>query len=95
MRPSSEPTTTLGRRPFSTSATFLLRQALRFLTGVYKIKTFELLIGSPPALLVKAPHGAKHGNIVTTVYSAILREIQTKGKDARFKKVERGHFELA
>jgi len=27
-----------------------------------------------------------------TTYSAILREIKTKGKDARFKKTERGHF---
>jgi hypothetical protein len=27
-----------------------------------------------------------------TLYSAILREIQVKGKDARFKKTERGHF---
>ena len=29
-----------------------------------------------------------------TIYSAIIREIATKGKDARFKKVERGKFEL-
>ncbi len=27
-----------------------------------------------------------------TLYSAILREIGTKGKDARFKKTERGKF---
>ena len=27
-----------------------------------------------------------------TLYSAILRELQTKGKDARFKKTERGKF---
>ena len=27
-----------------------------------------------------------------TLYSAILREINAKGKDARFKKTERGHF---
>lgn len=27
-----------------------------------------------------------------TLYSAILREIATKGKDARFKKTERGKF---
>jgi hypothetical protein len=26
------------------------------------------------------------------LYSAILREIQVKGKEARFKKTERGHF---
>ena len=32
----------------------------------------------------KTPHA--------TLYSAILREIQTKGKDARFKKIERGKF---
>jgi hypothetical protein len=28
-----------------------------------------------------------------TLYSAILRELQTKGNDARFKKTERGKFE--
>jgi hypothetical protein len=27
-----------------------------------------------------------------TLYSAILREISTKGKDARFTKIERGKF---
>lgn len=27
-----------------------------------------------------------------TLYSAILREVSAKGKDARFKKVERGQF---
>jgi len=30
-----------------------------------------------------------------TLYSAILREIQNKGKDARFTKVDRGQFTLA
>ena len=29
-----------------------------------------------------------------TLYSAILRECQKKGKDARFKKVDRGRFAL-
>lgn len=32
----------------------------------------------------KTPHA--------TLYSAVLREIQTKGKDSRFKKTERGKF---
>jgi hypothetical protein len=32
----------------------------------------------------KTPHA--------TLYSAILREIDTKGKAARFKKADRGHF---
>jgi hypothetical protein len=30
-----------------------------------------------------------------TLYSALLRELQTKGKDARFKKTERGKFARA
>ena len=30
-----------------------------------------------------------------TIYSSITREIATKGKDARFRKVTRGKFELA
>ena len=30
-----------------------------------------------------------------TIYAAILREIATKGKEARFRKAERGKFELA
>ncbi len=30
-----------------------------------------------------------------TLYSAILREVGAKGKDARFKKTERGKFTLA
>ena len=32
----------------------------------------------------KTPHA--------TLYSAILREIKTKGKESRFKKTDRGHF---
>ena len=32
----------------------------------------------------KTPHA--------TLYSAILREVGTKGKEARFKKTDRGHF---
>jgi hypothetical protein len=35
----------------------------------------------------KTPHA--------TLYSAILREINAQGKDARFKKTERGRFTLA
>jgi hypothetical protein len=30
-----------------------------------------------------------------TLYASILREIKVKGKDARFRKTERGHFTLA
>ena len=37
----------------------------------------------------KSPGGATPH---ATLYSAILREINTKGNEARFKKTERGHF---
>jgi len=32
---------------------------------------------------------------LSTLYAAIIREIAKKGKHARFKKVDRGRFELA
>jgi hypothetical protein len=35
------------------------------------------------------------GNIVTAVYSALIREIKVKGKEARFKKADKGKFALA
>lgn len=37
-------------------------------------------------------HQEVFGTFVTAVYSAILREIQTKGKEARFVKTDRGRF---
>ena len=52
----------------------------------------ELLTGFHPALLLKPPLGAHFGNIVTAVYSAILREIAKQGDKARFKKTDRGQF---
>ena len=33
------------------------------------------------------------GNIVTSVYAAIIREIANKGDNARFRKTDRGQFE--
>jgi hypothetical protein len=39
--------------------------------------------------LWKSPEGKTPDR---TLYAAILREIVTKGKDARFKKTERGKF---
>jgi len=39
-----------------------------------------------------AAQAAHFPNIVHAVYAAILREINTKGDAARFRKVERGQF---
>jgi len=41
--------------------------------------------------LWSSPGGATPG---ATLYSSILREINVKGKDARFKKTDRGQFTL-
>ena len=39
--------------------------------------------------------GLQGNELPGDVYSSILRELQTKGKDARFKKTERGKFMVA
>ena len=41
---------------------------------------------------VLSPSGGTVGNIVNAVYSAIIREIAAKGKDARFRKTGPGLF---
>jgi hypothetical protein len=42
--------------------------------------------------LWSSPGGATPG---ATLYASILRDINTKGTDARFKKTDRGQFALA
>jgi HB1, ASXL, restriction endonuclease HTH domain len=49
----------------------------------------QLIEAMSKAGLWSSPNGATPQ---ATLYSAITREINTKGKDARFKKTERGHF---
>jgi len=44
------------------------------------------------AMLAKGKWETKGKTPAATLYSAILREIQKKGTDARFKKIERGKF---
>ena len=45
-------------------------------------------------MLAKGYWTANGKTPAATIYAAILREIQTKGKDARFKKTDRGLFAL-
>jgi len=53
------------------------------------MNTKEMIDAMAAKKLWKSPGGkTPHA----TLYSAILREINTKGKDARFKKTERGKF---
>jgi len=46
------------------------------------------------AMLAKKLWSTDGKTPAATLYSAILREITTKGSEARFKKTDRGHFTL-
>ena len=50
------------------------------------MKCQEMIEAMAKAKLWSSPHGQTPS---ATLYSAILREINTKGKDSRFKKTER------
>jgi hypothetical protein len=52
----------------------------------------EMVEAMQVAGLWSTPKGATPD---ATLYASILREINAKGKDARFRKTERGHFALA
>jgi hypothetical protein len=47
------------------------------------------------AILAKKLWSTNGKTPAATLYSSILREIQKKGSEARFKKVDRGQFALA
>jgi len=46
-------------------------------------------------ILAKGTWHTKGKTPAATLYSAVIREIAAKGKDARFKKTDRGMFELS
>ena len=54
------------------------------------MRTGEMVATMAEQGLWSSPHGKTPA---ATLYSAILREIEVKGADARFRKVERGKFE--
>lgn len=53
------------------------------------LNTREMLEQMATQKLWKSPSGKTPAN---TLHSAIMREINVKGKDSRFKKVDRGRF---
>ena len=91
---AGKPKTKSPRKPKSDAKrTSALDAAARVLAGAAEAMTTKQMIeamaekgywASPKG---KTPHG--------TLFSAIQREINTKGKEARFKKTERGKFTLA
>ena len=72
--------------------TSALNAAAKVLAGADAMTTKEMIEAMAEQKLWSSPGGKTPDR---TLYSAILREIATKGKDARFKKTERGKFALA
>jgi hypothetical protein len=74
-------------KPNRTSA---IDAAAKVLAGSKQAMTCKELIEAMAAKGLWTSPGGKTPH--ATLYSAILREINENGKDARFKKTERGHF---
>ncbi len=86
-KPKSATATTAGQKPARLSA---LDAAAHVLARSKDPLTCRQLIQIMAERgLWKSPAGASPDR---TVYSAMLREIATKGKDSRFVRVERGRF---
>jgi HB1, ASXL, restriction endonuclease HTH domain len=67
-----------------------LDAAAKVLAGSKEPLTTKQMIEAMAAKKLWTSPGGKTPH--ATLYSAIIREISTKGKDARFKKTERGKF---
>jgi restriction system protein len=74
-----------------------VRSALRALDAAAKVL---VLAGKPlntkemvETMLAKGLWKTGDKTPAATIYAAILREVRAKGKDARFRKTDRGQFE--
>ncbi len=82
-----------SKKPAAKKKTSALDSAAQVLADAKEPMTTKEMIEQMAAKkLWTSPGGATPH---ATLYSAILREINTKGKDARFKKTERGKFAKA
>jgi hypothetical protein len=93
-RPAATKTTRAKKTSTSGKAaakkTSALDAAAKLLAASKEPMTTKEMIDSLAAKGIWKSPGGKTPD--RTLYSAILREIGTKGKDARFKKTERGKF---
>jgi hypothetical protein len=83
---ASKPTKTDGKLSCLDSAAKVLAEKKEPMT------TREMIEAMAAKGLWSSPNGQTPA---ATLYSAILREMKTKGKESRFKKTDRGHFKLA
>jgi hypothetical protein len=89
-RRAKQPTTAASAKPKRVSALDAAAQVLQ--ASGQAMRSGEMIAAMAEQGLWSSPAGkTPHA----TLYAAILREINAKGKDARFRKVERGKFEFA
>lgn len=89
-KPKAERKPAADARPKRVSALDAAAQVLQKSGQAMRVQ--EMIAAMSEAGLWSSPSGkTPHA----TLYAAILREITAKGKDARFRKVERGKFEFA
>jgi len=85
--------TTKQTKAKATKKTSALDAAAKVLAGTKEAMTTKEMIDAMAEKKLWSSPGGKTPD--RTLYSAILREIGAKGKDARFEKAERGKFALA
>jgi hypothetical protein len=87
---SAKPKAARSAKPKAAKKTSAVDAAAKLLADAKTPMTTKELVDAMAAKgLWKSPGGKTPDR---TLYSAILREIATKGKEARFKKTERGKF---
>jgi hypothetical protein len=87
---SAKPKAARSAKPKAAKKTSAVDAAAKLLADAKAPMTTKEMVDAMAAKgLWKSPGGKTPDR---TLYSAILREIATKGKEARFKKTERGKF---
>ncbi len=89
-KPKAERKPAAGDKPKRRSALDAAAEVLR--KAGKPMRSQELITAMADQGLWSSPNGKTPA---ATLYSALLREIQQKGSEARFKKTDRGQFEYA
>ena len=89
-KPEKKPAKSKKAKPAKEKKLSAIDAAAQVLAGSKDAMNCKELVESMAAKSLWTSPGGKTPH--ATLYSAILREIDTKGKSARFKKTDRGHF---
>ena len=92
-KPAKKQPTTASKTPTTPTKMSQINAAIAVLKKARKpMNCKEMVEAMQVAGLWSTPNGATPD---ATLYASILREINTKGKDSRFRKTDRGLFTLA